>query len=95
MDADGSWHPAPAYDLTLSEGPAGEHSLAIAGDGKNPRRDHIMKAAADASIPKAEADAIREAVRASVAKWPEHASSAGLSRQRTSEIRAVLERQAF
>lgn len=94
MDADGSWYPAPAYDLTLSEGPAGEHSLAVAGEGRNPGRDHIMKAASDASIPKAEADAIREAVRASVAKWQEHASSAGLSRQRTSEIRALLERHA-
>ncbi|MEJ0079065.1 MAG: type II toxin-antitoxin system HipA family toxin [Alphaproteobacteria bacterium] len=94
MGADGSWRPTPAYDLTLSDGPAGEHSLAIAGEGKKPGHAHISKVAADASIPKAEAAAIREAVRASIAKWPEHASSAGLSRQRTSEIGTLLERQA-
>jgi serine/threonine-protein kinase HipA len=94
MDPNGSWHPTPAYDVTLSDGPAGEHSLAIAGEGKNPSHDHILKVAADASISKAEADEIRNAVRSAIAKWPEHASSAGLSRQRTSEIRALLERQA-
>jgi len=94
MGGDGSWRPTPAYDLTLSDGPAGEHSLAIAGEGKNPGHDHISKVAADASIPKAEAVAIREAVQTSIAEWPEHASSADLSRQRTSEIRALLERQA-
>lgn len=94
MDADGSWHPAPAYDLTLSEGPAGEHSLAIAGEGKSPGREHIMKVAADASIAKSEADEIYGAVAISVAGWPKHAASAGLSRQRSSEISSLLERQA-
>jgi serine/threonine-protein kinase HipA len=94
MDADGSWHLAPAYDLTLSQGPAGEHSLAIAGEGKSPSRAHIMKVAADASIAKSEAGELYGAVAASVARWPQHAASAGLSRQRSSEINSLLERQA-
>ena len=92
MDADGLWHPTPAYDLTLSDGPAGEHSLAVAGEGRAPGRDHIMKVAKDASIPKAEADAIFEEVRSTVAKWPEYASSAALSDRRTSEIDHLLNR---
>ncbi len=36
MDADGTWTPAPAYDLTFSTGPAGEHNLTLAGEGRNP-----------------------------------------------------------
>jgi serine/threonine-protein kinase HipA len=92
MDADGLWHPTPAYDLTLSDGPAGEHSLAVAGEGRAPGRDHIMKVAKDASIPKAEADAIFEEVRSTIAKWPEYASSAALSDRRTSEIDHLLNR---
>ena len=90
MEADGSWHPAPAYDITLSDGPAGEHSLAVAGEGRNPGPDHIMKVAKDASIPRAEADAIFEEVRSTVRKWPEYASNAGLSERRSLEIDYLL-----
>ena len=94
MDTEGSWRPAPAYDLTLSEGPAGEHSLAIAGEGRSPGLDHIMKEASDASIPKKDAKAICDEVRSAIARWPEHAASASLSPARTSEIGDLLKRQA-
>jgi serine/threonine-protein kinase HipA len=90
MEADGSWRPTPAYDLTLSEGPAGEHSLAVAGEGRKPGRVHIMKVAKDASVPEVEADAILDEVRSAIAKWPEYASSAALSDRRTSEIDYLL-----
>jgi serine/threonine-protein kinase HipA len=94
MDANGAWHPTPAYDLTLSDGPAGEHSLAIAGEGRNPNRKHIMAVAKAASIPAKEADAIFEQVLAATATWPDHAGHATLSDRRMSEIDAVLKQQA-
>lgn len=94
MEADGAWHAAPAYDLTLSDGPAGEHSLAIAGEGRAPTRPHIMKVAANASVPKAEAGDIVEEVTAAIAKWPDFASSAALSDRRMSEIDRLLNQQA-
>ncbi len=90
MDADGTWTPAPAYDLTFSTGPAGEHNLTLAGEGRNPGQNEIMRVAADAAIPKAEAKAIVDEVREAVARWPECAAVAGLSERRTSEIDAVL-----
>ena len=31
---------APAYDLTYSAGPGGEHYLDVEGEGKNPICDH-------------------------------------------------------
>jgi serine/threonine-protein kinase HipA len=31
--SDGAWHLAPAYDLTFSDGPGGEHYLAVRGEG--------------------------------------------------------------
>jgi serine/threonine-protein kinase HipA len=36
LASDSTWHPTPAYDLTLSEGPGGEHSLAVNGEGRRP-----------------------------------------------------------
>jgi serine/threonine-protein kinase HipA len=93
MAADGTWRPTPAYDLTLSEGPGGEHNVAIDGEGKNPTEKNIMAVAERASIPKAEARQILEQVRAAVDKWPEHARLAGLSTRRATEIDHLLNKR--
>lgn len=95
MTADGTWRPTPAYDLTLSEGPGGEHNLAIDGQGKNPTEKNIMGVAERASIPKADARQILEQVRAAVDKWPDYAQQAGLSIKRATEIDHLLKRERF
>ncbi|WP_370677359.1 type II toxin-antitoxin system HipA family toxin [Pleomorphomonas sp. PLEO] len=86
MGADGQWTLAPAYDLTYSDGPAGEHSAAIAGEGRHPGRDHLLAVAKEASIP--ERDALRaiDEVRAAIASWPRWADDAGLGKARTTEL---------
>jgi serine/threonine-protein kinase HipA len=40
MESDGTWKLAPAYDLTFSDGPAGEHHMLVAGEGSSPTREH-------------------------------------------------------
>lgn len=42
MDQAGEWRLAPAYDLTYSSGPGGEHYLAVQGEGRNITRDHVL-----------------------------------------------------
>jgi serine/threonine-protein kinase HipA len=90
---DGVWHPTPAYDLTLSEGPGGEHNLAVDGEGKNPTKKHILKVAENASIPRAEAEQIFEQIQRAVDRWPEHAKEAGLSERRLEEIDRLLNKR--
>lgn len=90
MRADGTWSVTPAYDLTLSSGPGGEHSLAVDGEGRNPSRKHIMAVAKEISISKGDAGEIVDQVKATVLNWPRYASNAGLSDRRTSEIHSVL-----
>ena len=41
MDDKGSWTPSPAYDLTFSDGPGGEHTTLVAKEGRNPGIDHL------------------------------------------------------
>ena len=38
----GRWKISPAYDLVYSEGIMGEHATTIAGEGKNPTKEHIL-----------------------------------------------------
>ena len=90
---DGVWHPTPAYDLTLSEGPGGEHNLAVDGEGKNPTKKNILKVAQNASIPQAEAEQFFEQVQRAIARWPEYAKEAGLTEKRLQEIDRLLNKR--
>ncbi len=42
MERDGTWRLAPAYDLTWSSGPGGEHSTSVMGHGKDITRAHLI-----------------------------------------------------
>jgi serine/threonine-protein kinase HipA len=77
---------SPAYDLTYSEGPGGEHSAAIAGEGRNPGKQHLLAVAKGASITEGNATEIIEQVRAVVDHWPRFADEAGLGKVRTDEV---------
>lgn len=93
MRADGVWKLAPAYDLTFSAGPGGEHSATIAGEGRNPGKEHLLHVARNASISERDALEIIDQVRAAVDNWPKFADEAGLAMQRTGELDRVLNGQ--
>jgi serine/threonine-protein kinase HipA len=90
MNAGGDWSPTPAYDITYSAGPAGEHNLAVAGEGRNPDLPHILTVANDAGIAEAAAREIFEHVRMVVQGWRSYADQAGLSPRRAVAIDRAL-----
>lgn len=75
MDERG-WHPSPAFDLTFANGPGGEHTMLIAGEGRAPTRDHLLKLAKDSDLK--HADVIVDEVRAAVDRFKEFAQEAGV-----------------
>ncbi|WP_372425592.1 type II toxin-antitoxin system HipA family toxin [Salinarimonas chemoclinalis] len=70
MDAVGAWRLAPAYDVTFSAGPGGEHSTSIAGEGRRPGRAAFARLAEVAGLKPRRRDAIVDAVDAALAGWP-------------------------
>lgn len=52
MEADGTWQLAPPYDLTFCPGYRGEHFMDVAGEGRAPTRQHVLKAAHAAGLPR-------------------------------------------
>lgn len=50
MDENSVWTVSPAYDLTYSNGPNGEHSTMVMGEGKSPTLQHFLRLAAIADI---------------------------------------------
>ena len=93
MDTKGNWKPTPAYDLTLSAGPGGQHSLAIAGEGRDPGHKHVLEEAQRAGISKGDAEAIYQHVLGAVDKWPSFAEAAELSEKRMEEVDYLLNRR--
>ena len=91
MRRDGEWSLSPAYDLTCSEGPGGEHSLAVLGEARQPTWEHMRRLAAAASIPEASAREIVDEVREALRRWPEEARALEIGEGTIAEIGARLQ----
>lgn len=90
MDQQGNWTVSPAYDLTFSSGPAGEHSMMIMGEGKNPTKKHLLKLACTVGLKEDKALEIIHQVFASLKKWDDFATEAGVSKLQTKNIGEAL-----
>jgi serine/threonine-protein kinase HipA len=77
MDRRGEWSLSPAYDLIFATGPGGEHTMAVAGEGRAPSRQDVMRAARAVGIATREADPILEQVNEALARWKSFATDAG------------------
>jgi serine/threonine-protein kinase HipA len=77
MDASGEWSLSPAFDLAYAAGPGGEHQMTIAGEGREPTREHCLALAERHGVRKREADKILAEVNAAVGKWKTFAKEAG------------------
>jgi serine/threonine-protein kinase HipA len=84
----GDWSLAPAYDLTFSLGPGGEHQMTIAGEGKNPQARHFFELGKKAGLSHAVMKTVIEEVRSAVASWKIFSKKAGVG---TSAAKRILD----
>jgi serine/threonine-protein kinase HipA len=77
----GEWSLAPAYDLTHSPGPGGEHTTTILGEGRQPTRDHCLKLAAQFGLKPRETNPIFDRVNAAITRWPKLADQASCTKK--------------
>ncbi len=89
-DQDGSWTLAPAYDLTFSPGPGGEHSTTVAGHGRNITKSHCLELAEKYDLEFSVAVQIIGEVEAAVERWPSCAAEAGVGEVRINDIAKKL-----
>jgi serine/threonine-protein kinase HipA len=91
MDDAGEWRLAPAYDLVFTQGPGGEHSMTIAGEGRKPGRTHLLSLAEPAGISSGEAGSVFEQVADAVACWPSFAREVEVEASSAGEVARGLE----
>jgi serine/threonine-protein kinase HipA len=78
----------------FAPGPGGEHSMTVAGEGRAPKRSHLLALAEGAEVSRRQAEAVIEEVRAAVARWPDHARAAGVTAATAGMIARALPRLA-
>ena len=88
MDEAGRWRLSPAYDITFSYGPGGEHSTMYLAEGRHPTAKHLLALAKKHSI-KHGADIIEE-VKEAVNKWEGFAKEAGVSKKGIENIASKI-----
>jgi serine/threonine-protein kinase HipA len=86
MDSQGNWTVSPAYDLTFSSGPTGEHSTMIMGEGKRPTKEHLLRLAGICNIKQNKALEIIHQVLSVTEKWDAFATETGVSKLQTKNI---------
>ena len=93
-DTTGDWTLSPAYDLlpTPGLGPNGEHTMTIAGEGRTPTHQHMLRLAEQANIHHRDATAIIDHVQSATTNWPHFAAQAEVSPATTREITKSLSR---
>ena len=69
MDSKGLWRLAPLYDFTFHGGPNGWQTLAVAGEGHEPRREHLLKLAALVDLRPKDVSEIIDQVRGAIAQF--------------------------
>jgi serine/threonine-protein kinase HipA len=82
MTENGKWRLSPAYDLTFSSGPRGQHSTMILGEGKNPH-SLLTTLGKKHQIAEAKISEIIEQTKSAIADFSTLAKAYALSRSTT------------
>ena len=82
------WNFAPAYDLTFSDGPAGEQSTMVMGEGRNPGAEQLVALGKEYGLKKA--PGILAKVRTAIGRWKKYAEQAGVSAKSAREVASGL-----
>ncbi len=90
MDTEGIWRTSPAYDITHSSGPFGEHCTTIMGEGKSPQSGHLLALAETVGISKTKALKSINEVKSAILEWKRFADKAGVSKKSISLIESVI-----
>ena len=79
MERNGSWHLAPAYDLTWCAGPGGEHSTSVLGHGKSITLEHLIELGKKAELTEQDSQEVIEKIEAAIGNWQVYADESGVS----------------
>ena len=91
MSSQGEWRLAPAYDLTFSGGPGGEHYLTVNGRGKDITHADFERVAENQRISRKRAREIIDEVATGISRFRDIARTYGVRSPSITEIQKVID----
>jgi serine/threonine-protein kinase HipA len=80
------WQLAPAYDLLFNSGINGEHTMSVAGKGKNINRTDLIKLGQLMSISEKDVEQLIDITETGISYWERLSTELGISSETRSEI---------
>jgi serine/threonine-protein kinase HipA len=93
MDEAGRWRLSPAFDLTFSPGPGGEHYLTVNGEGSDVSPDAIAAVARSQSIRPSTVREVIDSVVGAAGRFRTVATRFGVGKRTASEVETALGRR--
>lgn len=79
MDERGEWRISPAFDLTFTNGPGGDHTTSIMGEALKPTRELLLTLAKSAALSPSAAEAALKKVERAIDKFASTARELGVN----------------
>lgn len=92
LGEDRQWRLAPAYDLTFSEGPAGQHHMDICGAGTDITRDKLLQLASETDVPLTHAGETIDRICTLAGDFAESAKDFPIRKQTVQQMKRAIER---
>lgn len=88
---DRRWTLAPAFDLTFSHGPRGEHHMDICGEGSSITRSHLRQLAREGGVQPKLVDTVIESMQLHAASFAQRTANAPIRRATAQQLNRAVE----
>lgn len=92
LSRDRRWRLAPAFDLTFSQGPRGQHHMDVCGEAAAVTRGHLLRLATEGGVAAADAEAQIDRITEQAGRFLERAKDFVIRRATVQRMRADIER---
>lgn len=91
LGPDRRWRLAPAFDLTFSEGPMGQHHLDVCGEGAAIERRHLLRLAEEGGIPRKRAEEVIDRMLPQASSLGERFERAPIRQMLAQQIKSTID----
>jgi len=91
LGRDRRWRLAPAFDLSFSEGPRGQHHMDVCGEGDAVARGHLLRLASEGGVPKRAAEVIIDQMLAQAATFAQRMAAFPIRRAMVQQMKAAID----
>ncbi|WP_076997146.1 type II toxin-antitoxin system HipA family toxin [Variovorax sp. KK3] len=92
LGQDRRWRLAPAFDLSFSDGPSGQHHMDVCGEGDAVQRSHLLRLAVEGGVPPKAAEGTIDRMLVQALTFAERAGAYPIRRATVQRMKASIDR---